>query len=338
MRLERIKRNQAYLAKLGLESDAKNGKKGTLLSRHEEEMRKKKAAKQQKKAQVLFERRSSVGRRSKAKKIDYTDKPVKWKDDTVSTDKKVKAKTVKIGGKQKKVDSLPLFIYREFNNMRVIRRQNLKTAEKLMRLAEIEYRIANRELEIVQRKQRRMHERETRDVLLPIVRDIERRRVDIIKALRRIDESRRKLPSLVDVKKEMAGKVDEAKSKFPEAIKEALRSLGKIVLDRVPESKRVVWDVESTKKKKIESRVNDGEVREDTLEGKEKATLPLNIDIDELRKIEQNEKVRVQRMRNVGGPVPEKLANAVQRKWLDGDGPVGASFHEYVPQAGDTVL
>lgn len=338
MRLERIKRNQAYLAKLGLESDATSGKKGTLLSRHEEEMRKKKASRQRK-SEIFVERRTSVGRRSKAKKVDYTDKSMKWKADVEPKEKKSKAENPKVGEKHKRVDSLPLFIYREFNNMRVTRRQNVKTTEKLLRLAEIEYRIANRELEIAQRKERRFRERETRDVLLPIVRDVERRRVDIIKALKKIDEGRKKRPNPVDLKKEMAKKVDEANTKFPEAVHEALRSLGKMMFDRVPESERLGRGKESTKKKKAGLQGNDGELSDEASEGnKEKATLPLNIDLDELRKIEQSEKVRVQRMRNVGGPVTEKLAKAVQRKWLEGDGPVGACFNEYVPQAGDTVL
>ena len=73
----------------------------------------------------------------------------------------------------------------------------------------------------------------------------------------------------------------------------------------------------------------------------------MNLDLEELQQAAQNLKVRVQKARNVGGPVTATFASSVNRKWLEqGVGPnnndapiaVAASYNEYVPQVGDVVL
>ena len=339
MRLERIKRNQAYLAKLGLEADSNSGKKGFLLAPNE-----KKAAKKKKK-EVVVQRRTSVGRRTKAKKVDYTEKKIKQKIDLLSKQEKTSEKKEKTEKQKTKDNSVPLFIYREFRNMEVSRRQNMRTAEKLVRSAELQMRMANREVESLQRKDRRLRDRETRDVLIPIVQEIEKRRIDIIKALRRIDGPEKQQISKEELRNQAAERLSEAEKRFPEAAQEAELSLARMLIERLPPFQNVEnnnMKVKSGKNNKKAKGKNAENSKDPSPDQKAKVVtvpvLPANLDLEGLRKIEEGLKVRVQKSRNVGGPVTAKFAGAVQRKWLDGDGPTAASFNEYVPQVGDTVL
>ena len=339
MRLERIKRNQAYLAKLGLESDSTNGMKRTLLAPHEDEMKKKKAAKKRMKKEVVVHRRTSVGRRTKAKKIDYTEKKVKQKNDVLPKEQKKSAKKEKSEKRKKKETSLPLFIYREFKNMEVSRRQNVRTAEKLVRSAQLEIRRAEKEIETLQRRERRLRERETRDALVPVVHEIEKRRVDIIKALRGIAGQAKTEISKEEQRKQAMKKLKVAENRFPQALQETERSLGRMLLERLPPFQNVENEKPSKKGgKKKKAKGKKFEIDKEPFLDEQTKALPDNLNLEELQKVEEGLKVRVQKARNVGGPVTTKFAGAVQRKWLDGDGPVAASFNEYVPQVGDTVL
>lgn len=44
------------------------------------------------------------------------------------------------------------------------------------------------------------------------------------------------------------------------------------------------------------------------------------------------------RKRNVGGPVPQEYAKAIQRSWLDNDDVLMPDTKQFVPQAGDLIL
>jgi len=339
MRLERIKRNQAYLAKLGLEADAKNGKKGTLLGEDSTTVKKKKIKK--KKAAVVL-RRSSVSRKTKAKAIDYADKPVKQKSDLLKekTPKKVKKERVD----NKREDRVPLFIYRELKNLETSKKQNLRMAEKFVRAAEVEVKMAKRQVETLEKKEKRRWEKETRNDLLPIVQDLDKRRGDIIKGLKRVDEVAKKGGMNIKERKVfLENKLVEAEQRFPVAIEEAECALGQMLFERLPPSCFENNGAEKQPKSKLSKKskkkgkkagAEPAELEELTVP----VALTINLDLEELRKVEQNLKVRVQKGRNVGGPVTKKFAAAVQRKWMEGDGPVAASFNEYVPQVGDTVL
>ena len=72
------------------------------------------------------------------------------------------------------------------------------------------------------------------------------------------------------------------------------------------------------------------------------AAITMNLDlVEELRQAAQNLKIRIQKARNVGGPVTITFASSVNRKWLDNkDAPIAiaASYNEYVPRMGDVVL
>jgi hypothetical protein len=338
MRLERIKRNKAYLAKLGLEGDPMNGKKGTLLVSDKDDMKKKIAAKKKRQKEVVVHRRTSVGRRTKTKKIDYTEKKVKQQADMLLKEEKLIAKKKK-SEKPKKEDSLPLFIYREFKNMKVNRKQNVRTAERLERLAEVAVRLASRETETLRKKNRRLEERETRDLLVPVVHEIEKRRVDIIKALKGISGLAITKSSEEEQREQAVKVLEEAKIRFPEALQEIERSLGQMLLERLPPF-QIVENKKCTKKGPKIKKANGKKKKETILDDQQKATLklPANLNLEELHKVEEGLKVRVQKARNVGGPVTTKFADAVQRKWLNGDGPTAASFYEFIPQVGDTVL
>jgi hypothetical protein len=352
MRLERIKRNQAYLAKLGLEADVKTGKSKTLLG---DEAPKKPRPKKKTEVQVL--RRSSVSRRTKTKDIDYTEKTVKRKEDILTkTEKKKKVpkpKKVKSEKQQKREDRLPLFIYREFKRIETTRNKNLHTAEKLNRKAENEVRMTQRSLDALERKTKRLRERETRNDMLPIVHEIDKRKSDIIRGLKKVDKSvKHGLMSEEERRVEITKEVEEARMRFPEAIREVEAELGQMLLERLPPI--VLEDVSNegggkkSKSKKGKKQTDaDGESEDVGVgvggaKGESKAVsvsaVPMNLDLEELRKVEQNLKVRVQKARNVGGPVTLKLAAAVNRKWLENDAPVAASYNEYVPQVGDIVL
>jgi hypothetical protein len=151
---------------------------------------------------------------------------------------------------------------------------------------------------------------------------------------------------------EITKEVEEARMRFPEAIREVEAELGQMLLERLPPI--VLEDVSNegggkkSKSKKGKKQTDAEGESEDVgvgvggAKGESKAVsvsaVPMNLDLEELRKVEQNLKVRVQKARNVGGPVTLKLAAAVNRKWLENDAPVAASYNEYVPQVGDIVL
>jgi hypothetical protein len=200
-------------------------------------------------------------------------------------------------------------------------------------------RMANREVESLQRKERRLRDRETRDMLIPIVRQIDKRRVGIIKALRRIEPEKQQI-SNEELRNQAAKRLSEAEKRFPEAAQEAELSLARMFIERLPPFQNV--ENNNMKVKSAKSKKSKGKNADPSPDQEAKAVtvpvLPANLDVEALRKVEEGLKVRVQKSRNVGGPITANFAGAVQRKWLDGDGPIAASFNEYVPQVGDTVL
>lgn len=334
MRLERIKRNQSYLARLGLE---KEGKTSSLLAPHKEQMKKKKPKK--KKETIVLPRRSSVGRRTKAKAIDYKEKSVKSKDDLLpATERKKETKKEKA---RKTKEHLPLYLYEEFRNMETTRNRNVRTCEKLSRAAEKEVRIATNQLERLQTKEKRIMEKLTRDEIAPIVNQIDKRRKDIIKTLRKIDGLMEKEMTLDDKQKKAEEKLAQVQEKFPTLLQDAKVSLGQTILERLPPLSQQASNSKKLKitiKKKKKKGDFEEEKKNTEEESSSKISLPDGINLEEIRKAEEAIKVRVQKTRNVGGPVTKDLANSVLRKWLDVDTAVAANSVEYLPQVGDIVL
>lgn len=358
MRLERIKRNQAYLAKLGLESNAETGKTKTLLGDTAAKKAKAKPKSKQK-VELRVMRRSSVSRRTKTKAIDYTDKPIARKEDKLPKKEKKakepKLKKPKSEKQQKREDRLPLFIYREFKTIETTRNKNLRTAEKLHRAVEKEVRMAKQAVENLERKTRKLKDRETRNDMVPIIREVVKRKSDIAKALKKMEKSiKHSVMSEEERKKELVEEMEEAKERFPQAMKEVQTELGQMLLERLPPALlEGMKNVDENGGKKLKSKGekggradSDGENEDREINGRKgassKATsklpLPENLDFEELKKVEQNLKVRVQKARNVGGPVTAKLAASVNKKWLENDVSVAAGCNEYVPQVGDIVL
>jgi hypothetical protein len=175
--------------------------------------------------------------------------------------------------------------------------------------------------------------------LIPIVHQIDKRRVDIIKALRRIEPEKQQI-SNEELRNQAAERLSEAEKRFPEAAQEAELSLARMFIERLPPFQNV--ENNNMKVKSAKSKKSKGKNADPSPDQEAKAVtvpvLPANLDVEALRKVEEGLKVRVQKSRNVGGPITANFAGAVQRKWLDGDGPIAASFNEYVPQVGDTVL
>jgi hypothetical protein len=355
LRLERIKRNQAYLAKLGLEADAKTGKSKTLLG---DEVPKKPKRKPKEKIEFHIQRRSRSARKTKSKEIDYTEKPVKQRADLLpgkskqpKEKKEPKPKKPKSEKQQKREDRLPLFLYQEFRRIATTRNKNLRTAEKLNRAAENEVRIARRTVDNLARRYAKKKERESRSDLLPIVQDVDKNKSKIAKTLVKMDKS---IESGLKTKEEwridMARDLEKARERFPIAIREAETKLGKVLLERLPSSmfKKLSDEINGKNKKSKNRKKTDANGETDDVKMSEKgkaqslstsaSSLPPNLDLDELKKVEDALKVRVQKTRNVGGPVTTKLAASVNRKWLENDVPVAASHNEYVPQVGDIVL
>ena len=334
MRLERIKRNQSYLARLGLE---KEGKTSSLLAPHKEKMKKKKPKK--KKETVVLPRRSSVGRRTKAKAIDYKEKSVKSKDDLLpAAERKKEPKKEKA---RKTKEHLPLYLYEEFRNMETTRNRNLRTCEKLSRAAEKEVRIATNQLERLQAKEKRAMEKLTRDEIAPMVNQIDKRRKDIIKTLRKIDGLMEKEMTLDEKQQKAEETLAQVQEKFPKLLQDAKESLGQTLLERLPPLSQQASNSKKLKitiKKKKKKGAFEEEKKNTEEDNSSKLSLPDGIDLEEIRKAEEAIKVRVQKTRNVGGPVTKDLANSVLRKWLDVDTAVAANSVEYLPQVGDVVL
>ena len=184
LRMERIKRNRAKLASLGLENDPAIKVRGggkiprTLLSpltadidkkkreraEAREETRRKNSA-----AQDVVQRR--LPSRSARQNVNYAELAIRGEKDEEKT-KKVKEKgepmmTAPANDWKKNLgrkanERMPLFVYREFKRMEKERNYNLKTAEKQMRSAEVEHRYAKKHADVHFRKVHRREEQERR--------------------------------------------------------------------------------------------------------------------------------------------------------------------------------
>ncbi len=283
MRLERIKRNKAYLAQLGLEQNG--GKKnGTLLSEHEENMRKQKALKKkEKKEKEITVMRRSMSRRTKGKNINYSEPTVaefklppserkkeKEKNNENEEEKEMDEKTKaamldKKARKEKRENRVPLFIYQELKQVEKKRKQAVRTAEKLVRASEKEMRIIKRQVDAVERKEKQRKEREELKAFAPVINEIDRGRVQLIKTLRKInDDSKEKRMTAEEWKNARERNVALAEEKFPSLMKEAKQTLGQALMDRLPPFEKI----EQNSKSKIK-----GSGRTETTKKKSKAKI-----------------------------------------------------------------
>ncbi len=251
MRLERIKRNKAKLAQLGLEQNG--GKRsGTLLGEHEENMRKRKALKKkEKKEKEVIVMRRSMSRRTKGKNINYSEPTVAEfklppserkkdksndKPEEKEMDEKTKAAMLdKKARKEKRENRVPLFIYQELKQVEKTRRHAVRTAEKLVRASEKEMRIIKRQVDAIGRREKQRKEKKELKAFGPVINEIDRGRVQLIKTLRKIDNnSKERRMTVEEWKCARERNIASAQEKFPTLMKEAEQTLGQALLDRLP--------------------------------------------------------------------------------------------------------
>jgi hypothetical protein len=351
MRLEKIKRNNAFLAQLGFE-EAK--------AQQEEEMRKKKAAaKRDKKGPVFYEQRETLSRRTKGKNVSYAmPKISEFRETMASTKKNKKRKREKSASKE---DRVPREIYNELKSIQSNKRQRLATAERLVRMAEKELNLSERFAEKQERREQAKKDREERKklaeskrALLPIVQELDKRRNEILRNRKRLADLAQVGMSLDKKKQLIQDFVSKAEEDFPQELKEIEQSLGQMFLERIPPFQVEEISLHSkktgTKGSRVGAKSAAGSVIEETEEQSRTALavpdiqIPINLDLEECEKI-ANEIVAKRKersefkSRNVGGPVTDSLAAVVQRGWCDHDHPISAGCYlDYVPQVGDVVL
>lgn len=154
--MERIKRNQQYLAKLGLEGTDGQGVLGKNLPSKKTTRRRRKSNET-----APSERRSSLSRRSK-QEVTYTEKPASWWKKEVlanegTKEDKDRASKPKKDRKKERPPSqrMDKAIYMEFKRIHSHRKQALKQAKKHVRVAEREFKHWSREATAFQRAEQR---------------------------------------------------------------------------------------------------------------------------------------------------------------------------------------
>ena len=141
-RLERIRRNKEYLASLGLEKNkpsmALKAKKKTTPAR---------------KKRPDVKRRSSISRASKTKAISYSER--RDKEDAATATAVSKAAVPWKRPKENRAARMERFIYDEFKRIGADQKRTLKRAQKNVRAADVEYRIAKQRAERYERRRRK---------------------------------------------------------------------------------------------------------------------------------------------------------------------------------------
>eukprot|EP00978_Attheya_sp_CCMP212_P035906 scaffold158952_cov53-Attheya_sp.AAC.2 len=162
MRLERIKRNQAVLAKLGLQGSSSGG---GILSPYADEVKKKQRRKKQqaknedKKATQESRRLSS---RAAKKNVDYSEKALLGDMAAGITAEPANGGTKRKRKERARKDRMPREIFHEFRRVERRHRQTLKSAEKSFRAAQTEQRYWKKQAGIFKRKEMRRIQNEAR--------------------------------------------------------------------------------------------------------------------------------------------------------------------------------
>ena len=360
MRLERIQRNKAYLAQLGLEEEKSEAKIS-----YEKKLQQKKKDRKKKPVsdESLAERRQSMARKSKAKEVDYSGDlknifKIKQNEEKVIV--KSQPEVTPRKGKRKH-DQVPLFIYREFKHIIKCRHKAVATGKRLVKAAELEYRVAKRNVGIHERKEKRRMEKEgrkiaheTKKLLLPTIQELGNRRVELKKAKKEFEAWQHEIlsTSLRSNAKTKAAFID-AKIGFPLAVQRNERMLGLMLCERLIPQK------EDTGKAKLKSSptktagktCNSTEIKAVIKSTKKlkptKSSSNTYDSIDDISEksisldgasIVTKKANQIIKARNIGGPITPSLSSCVQRKWLERDVPVPADVSNFVPQIGDTIL
>lgn len=336
MRLERIRRNKAYLAQLGLEEE----KKGVRNSIQKEKEQKKKD-KKKRDDEVFIERRKSMARKSKAKEVDYSGDALKalLKPQRLPSEKKQRRK------EKPRNLMIPRFIYREFQHIEKCKNQAVATGKRLVRAAELECRIAKRKVERHEQKMKRKAEREERKMSLhtkrkmqPLVQEIDRRRAELKRTKKEFDSWNEHSSKLLNSSHDnMTALFEDARSQFPLLVQRNEYELGRLLHERlIPNEEDDGEDNEERNLKKKAKKKNAHDEEGEELNDKDSKKRSDNFD----EKLTMSPKKSTgTKMRNVGGPVIPSLASSVQRKWLEQDIPIPADIStHFVPQVGDIVL
>lgn len=355
MRLEKIKRNNAFLAKLGLEEAR---------ARQEEEMRKKKAAaKRDKKGPVFYEQRETLSRRTKGKNVSYAMPKISEFRETMASAKK--NNTRKREKSASREDRVPREIYNELKSIQSNKRQRLANAERLVRMSEKELKLSEKFAEKQERREQAKKEREERKklaeskrALLPFVQELDKRRNEVLRNRKRLVDLAQVGISQENRKQLIKDFISKAEEEFPQELKEVEQSLGQMILERLSPYQVEEISLHSKMKGKKGS-LNDTKIsakaaakssRENEDDNSQAALavsdiqIPMNIDLEECEKIAneiiaKRKERKELKSRNVGGPVTDSLAAVIQRGWCDHDYPISSGCYlDYVPQVGDVVL
>jgi len=358
MRLERIRRNQAKLAQLGLENASRK-----MPMEERKKKVKKRASMNNTESCENVGRRLTMSRKSKIKEVNYSDevKPLQTK-------KVIEKKVAKTGHKKtshkRKDQTVPLVIYKEMKHVSRNRRHAVKTAEKNLRYAETEYRFAQRQVDIfdrkVQRRQQKEERRKTQEqaaeenrIIIPVLQEVDRKLWEISMARNQVAiESQRKEIIAKEKENIVNAEIEAARIRFPQLIRESEHALDFLLRKRLRFLKEKKIDTNEVPELQLKKKNDAGEMNKSSNDAplcrSTKNNIPhgnaaaaaelMPIQSDDLRS-KAHEKNKKPKAKNVGGPISHKFSLSLQRKWLEGDDAVAPSaFTQFVPQVGDTIL
>merc|ERR1712238_271421 len=205
--------------------------------------------------------------------------------------------------------------------------------------------------------------------MLPIVKDIEKRKGEIIKAKNNVDNQ---VSEFRQKKQKSKRLVLDAKERFPQAIKECELSLSLLLLERSPpfENKCSTPDKLNKKRKggcveretKMKANIFGGisknHISFQYLKDLDEENINNNSNLSKINHIcdnlpplqsigestlsktlQKKNNPKAHTRRCAGGIIPLEVSNSLNRKWLERDTAVApSSLTQFVPQVGDTVL
>lgn len=372
-RLERIKRNKAYLSSLGLDNEARKPKKG------------KQSRERRRHTFDPSELRSS-SRRTSQSQVSYAENNFKWSEFGKGSEIKLgiqKSAPVKVERKYKyeKENRMDIGIYKEFQLIISERKQKLKQAQKDVRQAEVELKYFEKKATIHDRKHRRRQEtneifsqiqKERRYLggsIKDILCEVDNRMPELIHAINAFDRSFLTHSMLLkhqEQKREHEKKMEmiDAINRFPRALKDARRDLNVLLLERTPKEppprRGVRLSQSDAPNDPLRSNQDSitGEVRSvaetksivkewgkfvTSVANEKIKSLPGTVISAELKvdpaEVEQVGVKKRKKGRNVGGWVSPVFSEEIDRSWLASDKfTLNFELSKYVPQIGDTVL
>jgi len=362
-RLEKIKRNQAKLAALGLVQKTKDGNTVSVItSQHQQKIQQQKAAR--KKSRRSFEPVPESERVTtrKKEKVDYKDKSLREMmkesigDDVIIVKPSARRRTGDSHNRMQRAQlrpdmvimnaydtEIPLnpIVNAEYWRIHRERKQARKVAERNLRAAVLENRVVESQNKKEERKERLDGFKRLLDVANQVRNEallVKSREADAEKKLRM--EKKYALADLL-----------LAKEKYRKCVRDCEKKLHGSLIGNLPNARSIIRKTkEEARAKKKASELSTQTIGSSDKDNKIEANGTSELskaDVPKVRKrftttkiIYLDENEVEDQAKEVGGPISVELSKKLQRSWLleEKTSPTLDDLRAYVPQVGDTVL